>query len=121
MSTFVAIILALTLKGDLRDHYQLYQVGGHLGVQQQITATFTPRASSPYPIKVEVKGDGHGDIDCYVLHHNTKGDGWVVGAKDESNMDRCSMVYLSNDDQLLRLWVVNHGVHPTTFTATVDQ
>ena len=121
MSTFIAIILALTMKSDLREHAKLYQLGGHLGVEEQITATFTPRSHSLYPIKVEVKGDGHGDIDCYVLRHAIKGSAWIVVVKDESNMDQCSIIYSVNDDQPLRLWVVNHGVHPTTFTATVDQ
>jgi hypothetical protein len=116
MNTFLAIILGLTVSTEL------YQDTGALDVNQQLIISISPvRMSTDQPVKVKVKGDGSGDLDCYLLRHNPNGGGWVVATKDESNMDQCSFSYLPTHDKELRLWVVNHGVYSTSYTITVEQ
>lgn len=121
MYSLIAILFALTVKTDLREPAHLYQGNGTLVQNQDVRPypSFSPKKD--LPIKVEIKGDGHGDLDCYLLRRNPQGQGWVVAAKDESNLDQCSFNFTPTSDAPIKLWVINHGVHPTTYTAVVNQ
>lgn len=120
MNALIAIILALTVKNDLLvDPAVLYQGHGDILPNKQLISSFY--AKKNIPITLEAKGEGRGDIDCYLLMQNDSGEGWVIANKDESNLDQCSITYTSTLAQPMRAWVVNHGVHTTNYTMIVKQ
>lgn len=119
MNTFLAIILALTVKTDLREPTTLYNADVEMQPSAQIITNLYVKKD--VPVKLDAKGNGHGDLDCYLLRRNPNGDGWAIAAKDESNMDQCSITYTPVLAQPMRLWMVNHGVHPTNYTVVVKQ
>ena len=119
MHPLIALVLALTVKVDLHEPKVLVENTGDMSPSAQLVSNFY--VSKDVPVKLEAKGNGHGDLDCYLLRRNPRGDGWVVASKDESNLDQCSVSYSPTMAEPLRLWVVNHGVHPTTYTVTVKQ
>ncbi len=121
MNTFLAVILALTIGSDLREPASLYQDSGTLVPNKDIRPFPSFYVKRDVPVKLEAKGDGRGDLDCYLLKYSGTEHGWVIAGKDESNMDQCTIAYTPTLVQPIRLWVVNHGVHPTTYTVSVKQ
>jgi hypothetical protein len=121
MYSFIALALGLTIAADVREPTLLYQDSGTMvpGDHSQLISNFY--VSKDVPVKLEAKGNGRGDLDCYLLKFSDTLHGWVIVNKDESNIDQCSVAYTPSIAQPMRLWVVNHGVHPTTFTVTVKQ
>lgn len=113
------IILALTVGGGVRETKVLYQNSGDMQPQAQVVANISIKKDNT--VHLEAKGNGRGDLDCYLLQYNTNIKGWTVATSDTSNMDQCHLTYTSTADRPLRVWVVNHGVHPTTYTVKVWQ
>ena len=64
---------------------------------------------------VEVKGEGAGDIDCYLLHHN------VIISRDERDVNQCTLGYTPRDNDLIKLIVANHGSQTIKYHATAEQ
>lgn len=117
MNAFLIVVLALTVGGDLREPVSLVQKSGDLHPKGQMYTTFYVKKD--VPVKLEAHGDGHGDLDCYLLIKNT--DAWSIAAKDETNQDGCSLSYTPSLARPMRVWVANNGVHPTSYTVSVKQ
>ncbi len=120
MFSLIALILGLQIHTDLREPARLYQQNGDMAAGGQIIKVL-PEFKASLPIRVQATGDGRGDLDCYLLRFNKNLHGWVVASLDESGADRCTINYTPASDSSLKLWVVNHGKHPTKYEVTVDQ
>lgn len=119
MNAFLAIILALTVKVDLYKPTTLYNADVEMQPNAQLITNLY--VNKDKPVQLNAKDMGRGDINCYLLRENDNGEGWVVAAADESNLDQCSLTYTPTLAQPLRLWIKNDGTHPTNYTAVVKQ
>ena len=89
-----------------------------------LAATLAPNKQTIYtlptihkdvPISVYVQGVDRGDVDCYLLVNHR------IVASDESNNNYCDIRYTPNNNDLIKLWIVNRGDVATQYQATVRQ
>jgi hypothetical protein len=64
---------------------------------------------------VEVRGEGKGDIDCYLLHHHG------IISRDERDANQCTLGYTPRDNDPIKLLVINHGDTTVKYRATAEQ
>lgn len=118
MLGLIAVILGLIIPVDVSDTTLLFHQEGTMPSNGQVIQLLDSVKANK-DVQVEARGDGQGDLDCYLLRHNQHG--WVLVLQDENKQDSCSLLYTPKDTSNLKLWVINHGTASTKYTITVAQ
>lgn len=87
----------------------LFGMSGDLAGESQIITDLPTDQKVGSTLTLKVKGDGSGDIDCYVLIH-----GRIV-SRDEGSADECEVSFTRTDDQPAKLWIRNNDKNYTHY------
>jgi hypothetical protein len=118
-SALITIALGLTFTIAGRADGHLFQASG----------TLKPDAQAFYPLDlkqgvftyISVEGNGHSDLDCYLLTQPEPNKAWHILGSDESNKDSCAIGGYINTDKPLKLWVRNNGSQVDSYSVVIDQ